>query len=361
MFMCYLSYFVPGALTEEEILRMDNEVRKNRKNLRYGLVSAVVAIQFVAPSIGVIVPLAPTQIERQINQPSEKTEGAKKVLDDEVEKGNQQELLVELRGGGDDLLQLLIKFLWLLTLSQTQTPTEGFQPRPPHLSNRNQMQRDPRIAPRLKENPVGRNNPGQGNSKVSKQPSLDELANSLSPEYAEYQSKYYSDSLPKRFDTKDYSVDEFENLAKDPRTDAYTRVSIDEARAALQADRQNIIIEPTRPDKSVAKNVDLDYEVSGPAPFTHVDIKTPIGSEILRKQRQLITIEEMGYNVGQKIVDQKHRFVGKKDGPVSAENVGHIVDLCYVPPNEKIIVREAILQGARDRGSDTGIIFLNEN
>lgn len=30
--MCYLSYIVSGSLTEEEILRMDNQVRKNRKN-----------------------------------------------------------------------------------------------------------------------------------------------------------------------------------------------------------------------------------------------------------------------------------------------------------------------------------------
>lgn len=34
----------------------------------------------------------------------------------------------------------------------------------------------------------------------------------------------------------------------------------------------------------------------------------------------------MAYKIGQNIVKQKHRFVG----PVSAENVGHIVDLCYI-------------------------------
>lgn len=59
-------------------------------------------------------------------------------------------------------------------------------------------------------------------------------------------------------------------------------------------------------------------------------------------------------------MNQKHRFVGLENGPASSENVGHIVDLCYVPGNEKSIVRQNILQGARDKGSDAGTIFLND-
>jgi hypothetical protein len=31
-----------------------------------------------------------------------------------------------------------------------------------------------------------------------------------------------------------------------------------------------------------------------------------------------------------------------------------------VPGNEKAIVRQTILQGARDKGSDAGIVFLND-
>jgi hypothetical protein len=69
----------------------------------------------------------------------------------------------------------------------------------------------------------------------------------------------------------------------------------------------------------------------------------------------------MAYGMVKKIVRQKTRFVGLEDGPVSAENVGHIVDLCYVPKNEKSIVKQNILKGARDTGSDSGIIFLNDN
>jgi len=93
--------------------------------------------------------------------------------------------------------------------------------------------------------------------------------------------------------------------------------------------------------------------------MAHVDIKHPIGSKALIDQGRTVTIEDMGYEIGKKIVMQKNRSVGLKDSPVSPENVGHIVDLCYVSKNEKRIVRHNILKGARDQGSDAGIIFLN--
>lgn len=68
----------------------------------------------------------------------------------------------------------------------------------------------------------------------------------------------------------------------------------------------------------------------------------------------------MAYKIEQNIVNQKHRFVGLDNGPISSKNIGHIVDLCYVPGNEKAIVRQTILQGARDKSSDAGIVFLND-
>ncbi len=52
---------------------------------------------------------------------------------------------------------------------------------------------------------------------------MDKLANSLSPEYSEFQSKYYSESLPKRFDTNECSARKFKELAKDPRVDQPTQ------------------------------------------------------------------------------------------------------------------------------------------
>lgn len=314
----------------------------------------------VGPMVGPIVGQAvftstPTSVERLIpNQ-----------LDSQI---NQQELLLNLRGGGNDLSEFIIKILLIWTMSQNSKPTEGFQPKPinhQHFGrqgHQGHVQPNPRIAPKLQENPVDRNNLGQGNCRSSNHPSMDKLANSLSPEYSEFQSKYYSESLPKRFDTNQCSARKFKELAKDPRVDGvkYDRVSIDEARAIVQAKLENLVIKPTRPDMETAKRVDLDYKVQGPAPFTHFDVKNPVGSEILKKQGQTISLEDMAYKIGQNIVNQKHRFVGLENGPVSSENVGHIVDLCYVPGNEKAIVRQTILQGARDKGSDAGIVFLND-
>jgi hypothetical protein len=278
---------------------------------------------------------------------------------------NQQELLLNLRGGGNDLSEFIIKFLLIWIMSQNYKPTKAFQPKPinhQHLGRQGHVQSNPRIAPKLQENPVDINNLGQGNCRSSNHPSMDKLANSLSPEYSQFQSKYYSESLPKRFDTNECSARKFKSLAKDPRVDGvkYDRISIDEARAIVQAKLENLVIKPTRPNMETAKRVDLDYTVQGPAPFTHFDVKNPVGSEILKKQGQTISLEDMAYKIGQNIVNQKHRFVGLENGPVSSENVGHMVDLCYVPGNEKAIVRQTILQGARDKGSDAGIVFLND-
>ena len=68
----------------------------------------------------------------------------------------------------------------------------------------------------------------------------------------------------------------------------------------------------------------------------------------------------MSYKIGQKTVAQKHIFVDLGNGQVGPKNVDYIVDLCYVPSSEKTIVKQNILQGAVDKGSDAGIIFLND-
>ena len=86
-----------------------------------------------------------------------------------------------------------------------------------------------------------------------------------------------------------------------------------------------------------ARLVDLDYKVQWPAPFRHFDVDNPVGLEILKKQGQTISLKDMSYGFGQKIVAQKHRFVGLENSPVGPENVSHIVDLCYVPSSEKAI------------------------
>ena len=86
------------------------------------------------------------------------------------------------------------------------------------------------------------------------------------------------------------------------------------------------------------------------------DPKHPVGSTILKKQGQNKTLREMAYDLGEAISDQKKRFCGLEQGPRSKKNVLHIVDLCYVPTDEKQIVKELCLKGA---GSSKGILFLN--
>lgn len=56
----------------------------------------------------------------------------------------------------------------------------------------------------------------------------------------------------------------------------YDRVSIYEARAVVQAELQNLVIEPTRADTLEARRVDLDYKTKGAYLLTHVDIKHPV-------------------------------------------------------------------------------------
>jgi hypothetical protein len=53
--------------------------------------------------------------------------------------------------------------------------------------------------------------------------------------------------------------------------------------AIVQAELQNVVIEPTRANELEAGRVDLDFTVQGPDPWTHVDIKQPLGSKALSK------------------------------------------------------------------------------
>lgn len=57
---------------------------------------------------------------------------------------------------------------------------------------------------------------------------------------------------------------------------------------------------------------------------------------------------------------QKLRFLYQEGGPLSAENVLHVIDLGYVPIIEQAIVKANILQGARDEGGGDGFQFIND-
>lgn len=184
------------------------------------------------------------------------------------------------------------------------------------------------------------------------------LSRQLSPEYVEYQKKFNSPTLSKRFDTLKFSQVRFKELAKDPnaRTTVYHKTTVDEARSALQSEIIGIIEGVERIPRPYCKSVDLDFRISGPAPYSHLDMKHPVGSAILKKQGRNITLKTMSFDLGESISEQKNRFCGLEGGPKSSENVLHIVDLCYVPKNEKEIVKGLCLKGA---GNPEGILFLN--
>ena len=47
---------------------------------------------------------------------------------------------------------------------------------------------------------------------------METMSKRLSQEYVEYQDKYNSPLVSKRFDTKNYDKEKFKELAKDPKT-----------------------------------------------------------------------------------------------------------------------------------------------
>nr|UHY40958.1 hypothetical protein [Thalassionema frauenfeldii] len=270
-------------------------------------------------------------------------------------QSKNKKVLSELRGGSD-FIEIISRIIFLYTISQSISPTDGFKPvNPAHFNRDVYGYQSPTVSTKLKPNPVDFNNNEQKNL------SMDELCKVISPEHTKFRNKYFDDISFKRFDTKEYSIKEFKQLATDPtkNTTNFKRREIDEARAIIQAKLENLIVEPTRPTFEKAKSVNLDFEIKGPAPYKYCDVKHPVGSHILKRQGQSIDIEQMSYDIGKNIVKQKSRFIGKDGGPESPKDVCHLVDMCYVPDNEKSIVRQNILKGALDSGSNDGIKFIN--
>lgn len=94
-------------------------------------------------------------------------------------------------------------------MSQNSEPTEEFQPKTINRQHfgRQEHQRheqpNPRIALKLQENLVDRNNLGQsrGSCEANQHTSMDAMSNLLNLEFSQYQNDYYPRSLPPRFDT----------------------------------------------------------------------------------------------------------------------------------------------------------------
>ena len=106
---------------------------------------------------------------------------------------------------------------------------------------------------------------------------MDTLSRRLSQEYNEYQEQYNSPPLSKRFDTTNYDPGRFRVLSQDPnaKVQAYHKKTVDETRSAIQAEIFGFVNGVNRLPKPYCQSVDLDFVLSGPWTFTHMDIKHP--------------------------------------------------------------------------------------
>lgn len=128
-----------------------------------------------------------------------------------------------------------------------------------------------------------------------------------------YQGK---NSLKFEHEMKGKFLQEYHSLLIENRLEEF-----EQQRTAFQSEMEGIVDNPQRIEKPICKSVDLDFKVDGPALYTHMDVKHPVGSEILRKQNSPYTLEEMANNMGESIVKQKERFCGLEQGPESSENL----------------------------------------
>lgn len=141
---------------------------------------------------------------------------------------------------------------------------------------------------------------------------MEEVSEILSQEYKNYKEEFNLPALSERFDTRTYDQAKFIELAKDPnaKRTVFHKINVDEARSALHAEMEGYVENPQRLNQPFTKLVELDFKVDVPYPFTNLDIKHPVGSEILQKQDSWMDLETMAYNIGKKSVKQKHIFCG---------------------------------------------------
>jgi hypothetical protein len=97
------------------------------------------------------------------------TTSIKRLIPNELNsQPNKQELVLKIRGGaGNSIPELIIKILFIWTMTQNSKTTEGFKQNPinQRLGREIQGQPNPRMAPKLRENPVDGNNPAQRSCK----------------------------------------------------------------------------------------------------------------------------------------------------------------------------------------------------
>ena len=114
-----------------------------------------------------------------------------------------------------------------------------------------------------------------------------------------------------------------------------------------------------------------DFLVDGIGEFeniTHVEVKNPVGSAILKSNNISGTVYRQGKEIGRKVIRQQHLWSNSTQRsklgnlnlnasfPQSPINVLGVVDNFDVPINEKPMMEGGIMFGSRN---NTNLIFLN--
>ena len=199
---------------------------------------------------------------------------------------------------------------------------------------------------------------------------METVCRTLSEDYTYYQNEFNNPLLSERPNPTEFDRTKLRELAREPKDSnernndpaQVAKKTIDEARSALQAEREGLIQNPSRADKETAQRVDLDGRITGPEPWKFFDAKHIVGQHILDKQGRGITLAQDAYLQGTKFVDQVNKYVGVKDGPKNVGEVLGLVDLHYMQPHEKPIAKAQFLKGVEENGGvPESIAFLNDN
>ena len=168
-------------ITDSSVIFVKNVTLNGKRKIFVIIVGMIIIFSDVksADAIGTSRPLQPRVVRIMSNQNTNRLIQPSKVKLDLLIKpkiimprmrhstevvSSSASKIVELRGGDmSPLTKALFRILLIWAMGQGHTPTEGFKPAiNPGFGHQGQVQTAPRIAPKLQENPLNRNNAGQG-------------------------------------------------------------------------------------------------------------------------------------------------------------------------------------------------------
>lgn len=152
--------------------------------------------------------------------------------------------------------------------------------------------------------------------------------------------------------------------------DELTASSAREAISALQGEMQGLYKNVRREDYGSSIR-GLDFRVDGLGSYknvTHLEVKNPVGSEILRNTNQKASVARQGKSIGSTITNQKKIWsdsdmIGSRQGinlnasfPKSVDNVLGLIDTFDVPVTEKPVLTRNVIKSAK---SEDNLVFID--